>query len=68
MFVKQKEINFDNGDELRIRLYTNGVSKKWIELYVWDDYECEGGSVSFNSIDSIDSIIEILQELRKEIN
>lgn len=68
MHIKKREIKLDNGDEVTVRLY-NGTSipNNWVELRVWDDYEGRGGGVALYTTESIDSVIDMLQEMRKEM-
>lgn len=66
-----RQIHFsdlESRDEITLYARKSSVSdRKYVELSVWDDYECRGGSASIK-IEELDRLIEALVELRKVIS
>ncbi|WCO82169.1 hypothetical protein vBPpSSYP_187 [Pseudomonas phage vB_PpS_SYP] len=62
------ELKLSSKDEVTISEYPRHVGGgNWVDVRVWDDYECRGASLALYTKKDIRSLIEALEEAEKGV-
>lgn len=68
MHKHQEVVPLSSHDNLSVRSYTkHGDDGDWVEIAVWSDYDCRGGTIALYTGAELDQLIQVLTEMRKGV-